>query len=154
LQLVSVEAPSLASGHGRAVTPTRIRVAEPLAFLASLADVALTVRKRGEVGGIYRYVTSKIRVLLPERSGAGIEASLKRRPVLAQLPGEAVTSPHARTVAERGLQARMLRDQSGYPRPSGQRELKDPGNSGGSEARRCPGGRRCSSDGETEKVPR
>ncbi len=28
--------------------------------------------------------------------------------------------------------------------------MKDPGNSGGSEARRCPGGRRCSGDGETE----
>jgi len=48
-------------------------------------------------------------------------------------------------------QASLLKDPTGLERPC---YLKDPGNSGGSEARRCPGGRRCSSDGETEEVPR
>jgi hypothetical protein len=32
--------------------------------------------------------------------------------------------------------------------------VKDPGFLGGSDARRCPGGRRCSSDGQTEEVLR
>jgi hypothetical protein len=32
--------------------------------------------------------------------------------------------------------------------------VKDPGFLGGSDARFCPGGRRCSSDGQTEEVLR
>jgi hypothetical protein len=40
------------------------------------------------------------------------------------------------------------------PRARAGQLMKDPGNLGGSGARRCPGGRRCSSDGETEEVPR
>ena len=36
----------------------------------------------------------------------------------------------------------------------GERELKDPGKVGGSDAGRCPGGRRCSCDGQSEEVLR
>jgi len=122
VNLVAVEAATLASGHSGAMPPTCIGVAEPFAFFASLADVALTIRERGEVGGVYRYVTSKIRVLSAKRRGARIEASLKRRTVLAQLPGEPVHGPHARALSERVLEAGMLCDQSRYPRPGGERE--------------------------------
>jgi len=40
------------------------------------------------------------------------------------------------------------------PRDRLGRELKDPGKVGGSDAGRCPGGGRCSCDGQTEEVPR
>lgn len=45
-------------------------------------------------------------------------------------------------------------DQIGGPEPHGQRQVKDPGKLGGSDARLRPGGRRCSCDVETEEVPR
>jgi hypothetical protein len=56
--------------------PGGVRIAEPLALWAVLADAALTVGVGRKVGGIYRYVTSKIRVLGAKRLNARIQASL------------------------------------------------------------------------------
>jgi hypothetical protein len=44
--------------------------------------------------------------------------------------------------------------QAGFARGGAASELKDPGFLGGSDARLCPGGRRCSTDGSPEEVPR
>jgi hypothetical protein len=69
------------------MAPRCVGIAEPLTLPASLADVALTVGERRQVGGINRYVTSKIRVLTAKRLGAGVETRFQSWPVLAQLPG-------------------------------------------------------------------
>jgi hypothetical protein len=104
--------------------PRCIGVAVPLALGASLHDVALTVPPRGKVGGVYRYVTPKIRQLSPEGFGASVDALRERGMVLAELGREAVAGPYARRRAESVLQAGMLRDQGGYPRP--RRESEQP----------------------------
>src|SRR5206468_461562 len=111
VQLVPIERTCRARADSGAMPPRGIGVAVPLALRASLIDVALSIPEGGKVGGVYRYVTSKIRVLLPQRSRAGIDALHEHRMVLPQLGGEAVDRPHARFAAELGLQPRMLRDQ-------------------------------------------
>src|SRR5438034_4624902 len=106
------------------MAPTRVRVAEPLAFLAPLADVALTIREGGKVGGINRYVPAKIRVLSAERCREGIQSRNQDRPIRLQLVREAVHRPNARASAQSVLQARMLGDQSCNPRPGGKCEQR------------------------------
>lgn len=96
LKLVAVEAATFTGTDGAAVPPRSVGVTEPLALRASLADVALTIRKGRKVGGINRYVPSKIRVLPPERNGTRINASVERWMVLAELGGEAVHGPTTR----------------------------------------------------------
>lgn len=82
----------------------------------------MTVRPGGEVAGVNRYVTSKIRVLLPERSGYGVNAICQHRVIGAELLGEAVASPHAWACIEASLKPRMLCDQGRYSSPGRQSE--------------------------------
>jgi hypothetical protein len=117
VDLVAVEPAALAGGNGAAVPPRGIGVGERLALPTVLADVAHPVGVGREVGSVYRYVTSKIRVLLAERSGYRVDAVGERGVVRAQLPGEAVAGPDARGRAESRLQARVFSDEGGYPRP-------------------------------------
>src|SRR5688500_4968603 len=100
LQLVAIEAAALAGADGAAVPPGGVRVTEPLALPASVTDVALTIRKCGKGGGVYRYVTPKIRVLLSERSGYRVDAIRESGMVRPELPGKAVTGPYARAGTE------------------------------------------------------
>jgi hypothetical protein len=74
-------------------------VGEPLAELASVTDVALTIRKGRKVRGVYGYVTAKIRVLLAQASCECIEAGVYRGTVLVELHGETVGGPHTRRPA-------------------------------------------------------
>jgi hypothetical protein len=122
VDLVPIEAATLARTDCAAVSPRGIGVGEPFAELASLADVAHPVRPSRNVGGIYRYVTSKIRVLRPERCGERVEARAQGGPVVAQLVSESVHRPHARAAADCFLQAGMLCDQRGDERPRRERE--------------------------------
>jgi hypothetical protein len=74
VNLVPVIPAARASRDSGTVAPACIRITEPLAFFASMTDVALTIRVSGEVGGVYRYVTPKSRVLLLQRRDAGVDA--------------------------------------------------------------------------------
>jgi hypothetical protein len=74
VDLVSVEASALSRADRRAMPPRRIRIGEPLAELASVTDVALTVRPSAKVGGVDCYVAPKIRVNSAQRLSAGVEA--------------------------------------------------------------------------------
>jgi hypothetical protein len=115
-------AAALAGADGRTVAPGSIRVAEPFALPTVLADVAHPVCECREVGSVYRYVTSKIRVPFAQGFGAGIKALDQGGSVLPQLDREPVASPTARRATEYGLQSRMLRDQRRNHRPSRQSE--------------------------------
>lgn len=117
VNLVAVEATTGTGRDSGAVTPGRIGVGELLALFASLADVALTIRVSGKVGGVNRYVSSKIRVHLAERLGASIEARAEHLPVLTQLRCEAATGPVGRRTAEDFTERGMLADQRSRPRP-------------------------------------
>ena len=71
---------------------------------------------------IYRYVTSKIRVLRPERCGERVEARTQGGLVRAELVSESVHRPYARATADGFLQAGMFGDQRGDERPRRERE--------------------------------
>ena len=65
---------------------------------------------------------SQVGMLGAKRGSARVEAGRERWPVLAELASEAVHRPHARGVAQRCLQAGMLRDESRDPCPRRKRE--------------------------------
>src|SRR4051794_15067905 len=111
-----------AGADSGAVPPGCIRIAVPLPLRASVVDGAMPIPPRGNVGGVNRNVTAKIRVLLPERCRERVEARFHCGPVLAELRGEAVHRPHARASSEGVLQARMLSDQGCDERPRRKRE--------------------------------
>jgi len=67
--------------------------------------------------GVDSYVSAHGRVLRSQGRRASIETGRERGAVLTELAGEAVHRPHTRATAKRLLQAGMLCNQSGYPRP-------------------------------------
>jgi hypothetical protein len=73
-ELVPVEAATLAGAHGAAVSPCRVRVAEPLTLSSALAEVPLPVRVGGHVARVDGDIPPDVRVSLAERRGEPIQA--------------------------------------------------------------------------------
>jgi hypothetical protein len=120
VEFVAVVAATVAGGHGGAAPPTRVGIAVPLAFRAVTPEGALAIRERREVGSVDCDFLTDARNGVLKRCGDSVETIGQRSRVLAQLRGEALAGPQTRTPAERRLQAGMVFDKSGNPRPGGE----------------------------------
>jgi hypothetical protein len=117
VKFVPVERTCGPSRDSRTVTPRGIGVGKVNALWATPANVLLSIGEGDQVGSVNAYVLAHARKLRMKGGGYTVKASRQERLVGAELDREAVASPEAWRIAQDSLQARMFRDQGGYPRP-------------------------------------
>jgi hypothetical protein len=117
VELVAVVPASLPRRDRRAVPPGGVRVRKALPLRAVTRYEPLTVGERRHVGGVNSYVLTDAGKLGLQGLGYAVETSAQERLVGPELDREAVAGRQARRIAQGSLQAWMLRDQGGYPRP-------------------------------------